>query len=70
MMKNLAPECRLYKMALAAFRKVSAVPAAFIHHVEIMGDGSIKFHFLDEGHLEHWSIDIIHLVQSQEMESK
>ena len=69
MMKNLAPECRLYKMALAAFLKVS-VSAENIVNVEIMGDGSIKFHFLDEGHLEHWSIGIIHLVQSQEMESK
>jgi hypothetical protein len=70
MIKTLTKDCRLYTLAEAAFRKVSAVPAAFIHHVEIMGDGSIKFHFVEDGHLEHWSIDIIHLVQSQAMESK
>jgi hypothetical protein len=70
MMKNLTKDCQLYNLAKAAFRKVSEVPAAFIHHVEIMGDGSIKFHFVEDGNLEHWSIDIIHLVQSQEMESK
>lgn len=58
--KHLTGTCRLYKLALAAFRKVS--PDSRIHSVEIMGDGSIKFRFQDEDESAVWSVDIIHLV--------